>query len=88
MTTYKYTLTIEDRQTVLMPLNSTILTVQMQYNTPCLWAMVDPDVGEQEARSIEFFGTGRPMDDNNRAYIGTIQQGGGQLIWHIFERLN
>jgi hypothetical protein len=28
-----------------------------------------------------------PMDSDPKRYIGTVQQEGGMLIWHVFERI-
>ena len=86
MTIYKYPIKITDSQKVKLPLNAEILTVQMQGETLCLWAKVE-EVGNTstEERTIEVFGTGHPMSDDARRYIGTIQIHVGAL-WHVFER--
>ena len=87
MTIYKYPITITDLQIVLLPLNSTILTIQMQGNTLCLWAEVEETNTDTEERIIELIGTGHKMSNILRNYIGTVQQFGGGLIWHIYERV-
>jgi hypothetical protein len=87
MTIYKYPIKITDTQTVNLPLNAEILTVKMQGETLCLWAKVEEGNACTEERTIEVFGTGHAMSMKyNRRYIGTAQQAGGSLIWHIFER--
>lgn len=42
MNVYKYELEITDEQTIRLPLNAELLTVQMQGDKCCLWALVDP----------------------------------------------
>ena len=86
-TIHKYRLQITASQPVLMPLGAEILTVQSQLETPCLWALVDPEV-ESEMRIIEIFGTGDPIPEKasrNRRYIGTFQIKGGESVFHAFE---
>jgi len=87
MTIYKYPLEITDEQAVMMPTLCKIITVQMQHGKPCLWAIVNEHDRISRLRTIDIFGTGNPMDNQERAYIGTIQQAGGALVWHVFERL-
>lgn len=82
---WKFPLKITDIQNVMMPEGARVLTVQMQHGELCMWALVNPDAPKQR-REIEVIGTGNPMPDAVRRYIGTAQQLGGQLIWHVFER--
>ena len=56
----KYHLKVTDGQNILMPIGAEILTVQMEDETPCLWALVNPKA-ETENRFIEIFGTGNPI---------------------------
>ncbi len=88
---YKYILTTTDTQTVAMPKNAQILTVQTQNEKPCLWAILDMDEQREETKDIEIFGTGHPIEDSMtilRNYIGTYQLNNGQLVFHVFERLD
>lgn len=87
MTIYKYPIEITDTQKVELPLGAEILTAQMQGENLCLWAKVDEFYTGMEERTIEVFGTGHAMSDNARRYIGTTQMHGGELIWHVFERV-
>jgi len=92
---WKFPLKITDMQEVRMPEGAKILTVQIQGETPTLWAEVDTD-GVPEERLIEIVGTGNPMayDMGNvlalevveRNYIATIQE--RVFVWHIYERLS
>ena len=87
----KYGLPIFDRQTVTMPKDANILSVQDQAGGLQLWAIVNPDA-EREQRLIEIVGTGNPMQDVTkeglaRLHLATVQTNGGLLVWHVFELL-
>jgi hypothetical protein len=85
-TIWKYELKIDDLQNVIMPVGAEILSVQMQNETPCLWALVNPDEKDTDARYIETFGTGHPVAydmGGTREFIGTYQTRG--LVFHVFE---
>jgi len=85
-TIWKYELKIDDLQNVTMPIGAEILSVQMQNDTPCLWALVNPDEKETDARNIETFGTGHPVTYDmgvTRKFIDTYQTRG--LVFHVFE---
>lgn len=76
--------------TVKMPKDARILSVQNQNGTPCLWALVNPDNPNQE-RVIEAFGTGHEIYCDmgiDRRYLDTVQFHEGSLVVHYFERLN
>jgi len=85
-TIWKFPLAITDRQTVTMPEGARILNAQMQGQTLCLWALVNPAAPGKD-REIEVLGTGNPAPDENRCYISTTQMHGGALVWHVFEIL-
>ena len=88
MRIWKYPLKMTDKQVVEMPYRAKILTVQVQFGTPCLWALVDetniPGV-KLTPRTITIYGTGNPMPVNPGVYIGTFQVRGGDLVFHVFE---
>lgn len=88
-TIWKFELETRDDQEIKMPIGAQVLTVQMQFGTPCLWALVDPNK-EKETRTFEVVGTGHEIDYSltTRGYIGTYQLAQGQLIFHVFERFN
>jgi hypothetical protein len=84
---WKFPIEIKDRQNLLMPEGAEILTAQVQGQSPCLWALVNPNA-RKTVRTIAVNGTGHPIeDDAERHYIGTIQMGGGVFVWHVFEEL-
>jgi len=86
-TILKYKLEVTDNQTILLPIGSKILTVQMQGETLCLWALVNQEE-ETESRFIEIFGTGHTILYDfgmSREYISTFQMNNGELVFHVFE---
>ncbi len=89
-TIWKFELDATSNQVIELPVGAEILTVQAQKGIPCLWALVDPTEAN-EKRFIEVFGTGHNMQDGmgvSRFYLGTVQLGGGSLVFHVFENLN
>ena len=81
---WKFNLELIDEQKVLMPIDPLILTVQMQGDNLCVWALVDPNLSKtNKMRTFYVVGTGHPVPKNTR-YINTVQEMGGKLIWHIF----
>lgn len=86
-TIYKYPLEAVGKQTVIMPVDAHVLTVQAQGETACVWAMVNTD-NKPESRVFEIIGTGDPIcweQGVKREYIGTFQLQGGVLVFHLFE---
>jgi hypothetical protein len=99
-TIYKYQLTREPYIKVTIPMEASILCVQIDQkdNTPCIWAVVDTEA-ELEERFFEIIGTGNPIHTETakmkgvlsfmgieRKYIGTFQE--VPFVWHLFERIN
>lgn len=85
---YKYPLEIIDEQVVLLPAYARLLTVQAQYDIPCLWALVNPVLPNEVPVTVRIFGTGHPIEDtDNLEYIGTFQILGGKLVYHAFVKL-
>lgn len=69
-----------------MPAEAQPLCVQSQRDQPCLWALVDP-LAPTAIRRFVTYGTGHSLYESDRIrYIGTCQQGGGALVWHVFEQ--
>jgi hypothetical protein len=82
---YKYKILDCGNFSISMPEGAEILCVQMQGDTPCLWAMADP----KEVPILRSFcvrGTGHGFDDTEGRYIGTFQTEKGLFIWHLFEK--
>lgn len=79
-----------NQTTVKMPKGAEILTVQTQNNEPYIWALVNPE-NEIELRTFEYFGTGHNVYCDmgiERKYINTFQIDNGNLVFHLFERLD
>lgn len=85
-TIWKFELKNEGVQELKMPEGAEILTVQTQYEKPCLWALVNPDA-EKVSRGFFIYGTGHPVpkEPYPQKYIGTYQLSGGALVFHVFE---
>jgi hypothetical protein len=86
---YKYPLTVINPQTITMPEGAEILAVQVQYDNPCLWALVNPERPDTDY-IVETFGTGQPIYCDigvERRHLGTYQVHDGDLVFHVFERL-
>lgn len=83
---FKYPLQITDIQYVMMPKGAEILSVAVQNEIVCLWALVNPEL-QYVSREIRIVGTGNPAPDGNVRFIGTVLMLDGQLVWHVFEEL-
>ena len=82
---WKFPLPVGDFVAISMPAGARVLTVQTQGINACLWALVDTDA-PRETRRFRVFGTGHPVEGVEvDSYVGTIQQLGGALVWHVFE---
>lgn len=79
MIVYKYPLTIGVTE-VQVPYSCKVLDVQMQGDTPMMWAQVNPD-GVARSLKIHCCGTGQEAPKNTY-HIGTVQNRG--FVWHFF----
>lgn len=68
---------------VEMPADAVVMHAAMQMNDPVMWAEVYTDNNHSRRRFI-VIGTGMELQYPG-VYIDTFQQGGGALIWHLFE---
>ena len=84
---WKYDVQTTDEFTIEMPEDARVLTVQMQHGTPKLWALVNPK-SPLRKRRFWLAGTGRdiPFPQTLR-HVGTFQAHGGDLVFHLFERV-
>ena len=88
MRIWKWTLAVQDFQSLQMPKNAQVLSVQMQGGQPQLWALVD-ESAPKETRRFETHGTGNPMPGPAPgAFAGTYQMQNewGTLVFHVFEQ--
>jgi len=82
---YKYDLNLEDRQTLDMPKNSDLLSVQMKDDVLVSWWYVNTEEEETEKRIIYVVGTGNEFHTflyEQCNFITTIQD--EFFVWHIF----
>lgn len=85
VTIWKFSLPVRGEVELLMPIGAHILTVQMQYGEPCIWAMVNPDT-ILALRRFRIYGTGHPITQQG-TYLGTFQIPDGNFVGHVFEVL-
>lgn len=81
---WKYKLKVTDQQEVHIPIGAKLLSVQMQGEHCCLWALCD-EAAAAEGRIIAIYGTGHPQPDHPGEYISTFQMAGGNLVFHAFD---
>lgn len=93
-TIWKKQLQVTNIQTIVLPVGSQILTMQVQHGVPYLWALVSPPetpVGgkepipaKNEEITIYTYDTGHPCPQDKADYIGTYQVMFGDLVFHVF----
>lgn len=81
---WKYPIELKDSFSIKMPKGALVLTIQTQHQQPMMWVLVDKKADE-EYRHFESFGTGHPMPDKIRTYVGTYQMNLGEFVFHVFE---
>jgi len=82
---YKYEILPGEHIDIDLPQGAEILTVQIQGDQPCIWAMIDTRAPIQRRR-FRLAGTGHPISDPDAlTYIGTFQLYEGALVYHLFE---
>ncbi len=83
-TIYKFPLNMNEKFNKLeMPNGAEILTMQLQYGIPCIWAVVDTKQPKVR-RTFMQVGTGEEMHPNvEHSFIGTYQI--QTLVFHLFE---
>ena len=86
---FKYQLEVTDSQFVSMPQGSKIISVEEQSDKVVIYAIVRPLGQREEKHEIKILGTGHPVsfDENEYSFVGTVKLAGGELMFHVFERL-
>jgi hypothetical protein len=86
-TIWKFEIPITDETHLAMPMGAQILTVL----APMSWghgiriyATVLPDA-PLVSRIFYVVGTGNPMVLDEPIYLGTVEQGSGRFVWHVFD---
>jgi hypothetical protein len=70
-----------------MPRGTHVIGVQVQHGKPRMWALVDPSE-PVETRRFLTAGTGHELDRAEELrHAGTFQMCGGDLVLHLFERV-
>lgn len=83
---YKYPFPyLSEKIIIALPAHSRILSVQTQHGVICLWAVVDTEERDVDARAFRIVGTGHPIPDGPLTYLATVQT--GAFVWHVFEEV-
>ena len=84
---YKYTLE-EARTNLTLPSGYQILSTEEQRGAIVLYAMVDPDVEEEEAVFVSVMATGQDIEHEATLgqFLGTVKLANGNLMYHVFWR--
>lgn len=79
---------LDQSNQIVMPEGAQVLSVQTQNETPCLWALVNPE-NKRVTRIFNMIATGDPITEDLEKYrydyYGTVQLKGGLLVYHVFE---
>ena len=85
---YKYPLELLDRQVLKIPVGAQFLHFGGQNSRPQLWALVDPDIPEEEEWTLRIAGTGHEIsEDIEMEHLGTMIDENLGLVWHLFFEL-
>ncbi len=83
-TIWKFPVGVANEQTVAMPEGAKALSVQVQKDFLCIWAIVDSEAPVRDV-TVYVCGTGHPLDmGEDTVYVGTVQVASGGLVWHVF----
>ena len=85
-TVHKYKLFTSEKQLLVLPVGSKILSVQEQYGEIVLYAMVDTSVREVDTHTIYVYGTGHRIEEMDIRFIGTVKLNAGTLMFHVFAK--
>ncbi len=81
-TIYKYPLETLHEQQVTMPFGDGPVSVDVQDERICVWALVDPVLRGLRTVVFRIYGTGRPVPRKPGCFLGTVQLHG--CVWHVF----
>jgi len=85
---YKYEIKLEfGLQKIELPFGAEILSVQMQADSLCIWALINPKTNVKTIRIIDIIATGIYIHDIKKfqyhnTFIGTVQYEG--YVFHVF----
>jgi hypothetical protein len=80
---WKFPIETTYEQVVQMPPDVKLLTVQVQYGKPCLWAEVE-EHDHKVNRLIYIHGTGHPFTHDG-IYVGSYHLADGALVFHVYD---
>lgn len=83
MKIFKQKLKRVDLQTISLPWNSNILTVQIQNDEPVIWYECEPNNSLTDIK-IAMYPTGLELPHNVGRYIATIQLENGSVVIHVY----
>lgn len=86
-TVWKATLKPTDTQSIMVPDGAEMLCAREQFEQICVWYRCDPDA-PLTPRILAIVGTGNPAPGPEGRYLGTASLHGGQLMFHVFERVS
>jgi len=78
---------MEEYQEIELPEGAKILTAQVQYGLPTIWAEVDT-MKKQTTRKFGIIPTGGTIGYKKYHYITTLQFNGGKFVQHVYEYLD
>jgi hypothetical protein len=82
---HKYTLPVTDEFEISMPAGARLLSLQVQHEAPCLWALVDTDA-PATMRRFSLRGTGHECEFGHLVpFVGTFQLHLGNFVGHLFD---
>jgi len=84
---FKYPVPIEDEFCLALPKGAKILSFQVQYHEPQIWALVNPEEPAVD-RKFRLAGTGHPINRpywHRLDYVGTCLLESDRLVLHLFE---
>ncbi len=80
---WKFELPVEDNIVVRMPDGAQIISVDVQREIPCLWAIVDPAAALVD-RNFVLRGTGHELGIVG-GHVGSFLLYSGAIVFHLFE---
>ena len=83
MKIFKYPFEIDIVVKVDMPKGASVIFLDMQGRTPCIWAKVDPR-NPTEERQYYVLGTGWDVPKDAGGHVGSLQDG---FVYHVFEKI-
>ena len=84
-TIHKQMITFHHEQQIMLPIGAQVLTIEMQFDQPCIWYLCDPSK-PVVAHTIRVVGTGIALPDDMNLFIykGTMQIRDGEVVYHAF----